>query len=159
MKRTLTASLVVLSLGLGHMGAAQSQKPTPMPYPYSITISSDPHTVKSGSKISLDVALKNILDRRVREPREVQSLGFKVVVSRAEGDPPAQTDRGREWNEGGWVGSGPYIPMEPGATVHRQIVVSDLYDMARPGKYLITLLLTYLTQNITSNTITVTVVH
>ena len=153
MKKIFTASLVVLSLIIAHVGIAQSQKPISKSFPYSVTISSDPHAVKSGSKISLDVAFKNISDRQFHEPGEIQSLKFEVVVSRVAGDPVAQTDRGRAWNQGGWVSSGPLFPMEPGATVHRQLVVSDLYDMTRPGKYLIRLQRT----DLTSNTITVTV--
>jgi hypothetical protein len=154
MKRTLAASLVVLSFGLAHMGAARTQNVTPKPLWFSLTISSGSQTVKSGSKILIDVAYKNTSDRQIPAPLDIQILNLKVIISGAGGRSVPQTDRGKEWNLGGWVSSGPGFPMEPGATVHRQIVVSDLYDMTVPGKYLIRLE----RNDLASNTITVKVV-
>jgi hypothetical protein len=138
MKKLLARPLAVLFLVMVHLGSALCQAPALARFPYSVTIKSDVQTVKSGSKVVIDVAFTNVTDSTVlRPPIEVESMRFAVDVLQAGGRKAAPTDRGTEWHHlGGWSGSGPVFPMEPGTTVHRRIVVSDLYDMTSTGKIL-----------------------
>jgi hypothetical protein len=158
MKKLCVILLAALSLAGMGLGAAQSQSSAsdhPVYRPYSVAIKTDAQEVKSGSKVAVDVALTNATDRTVvAPPAELEAMRFVVIVSQEAGDPLAPTDRGKEWNrQGGWSGSGPIFPMEPGTTTHRKIIASDLYDMTRPGKYSIQLQ----RNDMSSNTITVTI--
>jgi hypothetical protein len=149
--RLLLISILFISIG----GGAPSQSPERADSPYIVTIKADSRTMKSGTKLSIDVAFTNRTDRAVvRPPIEIESMGFVVDVSHADGRTVPLTERGKVWrHQGGWSGSGPVFSMEPGVTAHRKIVVTDLYDMTRLGEYSIHLH----RSDVSTNTITVEV--
>ena len=155
-KKTIAAWLTILALLPAYLGIAQSQTPAPAHFPYTVTIGPGSQTVKSGSNVSIGVTVTNATDGTVATPPiEMEAMEIAVDVLQAGGKSAELTDRGRVWHQkGGWSGGGPSFPMEPGATAHRKIVVSDLYDLTRPGKYLIKLR----RDDISSNSITVEII-
>ena len=157
MKNPSARSIALLLAVMVHPSVTNCQATAPARFPYTLAIKSVSQTAKPGSKVVIDVAFTNATDAAVPSPpMEIESMRFGVDISQAGAGPATLSDRGREWHHkgGGWSGSGPFFLVEPGKTVHSEIVVSDLYDMTSPGKYSIQLH----RDDVSSNTITVEIV-
>ena len=79
---------------------------------------------------------------------------YEAVAHDAQGNIAAATERGLEARQPPQQYSGGGFPLEPGETMKDELVISDLYNMSRPGKYSVQVSC----RGAKSNTITVTVV-
>jgi hypothetical protein len=134
--------------------AAQDAQLAPRAAQVRLVLTSVHATEKSGAKIAIEIKGKFMSDGLDGACTGEQP--YSVDVYDASGRRAAHTDHGRE------VDTRPVVPItscisvnvKAGTTWKDQMVVSDLYDMGKPGKYLVRVN----RGDEKSNTITLTVV-
>jgi hypothetical protein len=145
----LTASLIVANASAQHPQLASRAARV------KLVLASVLPVEKSGAKIVIEVNGKFISDGF--SGACTGESAYRVDVYDADGRPAPETERGREVSS-----RGPVVPItsciavnvKAGATWKDRMVVSDLYDMGKPGKYLIQVI----RGDVKSNTITMTIV-
>jgi hypothetical protein len=138
-------------------GAAQTTYAPPDTQALAIAITG-PRRVKSGSKATIQIAMTNVSQRAAIFDFEPNEYRYKVIVRDAHGDMAPETEHGKEVRRSFGppfpVYSGPAVPLESGKTWKNELVVNDLYDLTRPGKYSVQVLC----RGAKSNTIMISVV-
>lgn len=82
--------------------------------------------------------MTNTSDKPIPLHAEVEDYGFMVDVTAAGNGTAPDNDRGRDWKRNGGERqsiSGPGFLLKPGQTNEGPLVISDLYDLSRSGKY------------------------
>jgi hypothetical protein len=137
--------LATLTLFSISSGAAQS---TPVPS-FSLTINAVQNTVKAGSEIKITILLKNVSDHEIgipRSPGENRGESFHDLEVRDEkGHLTPKTKLRREVEEHGTANGEIGLPMgsvftqtlKPSETLKEGIVVTNIYDLTKPEKYII----------------------
>jgi hypothetical protein len=156
MKKAHLTWLFAMTLSMA--GNSVAQRPVELAPPwYTFAISADPSTVKAGEKVVIQIAVTNTSDKS-RGLGPANAEGFMVDVTVVGNGAAPDTELGRKWKHkhGAMAGTwgGPIRGVEPGETTKRALVISDLYDMTRPGQYTVQVS----RPPLKSNTITITVV-
>jgi hypothetical protein len=132
--------------------------------PFSLVISASSNELKAGSDVRVKITITNTSTAPIGvEIGDVYP--YTVIVRSADGNPSAETERGRKLKQKqrnsmdpglarSQVGEG----LEPGQAITDECVVSNFYDMTRPGQYSIQLERIWSRRLVPSNTITVRVV-
>ena len=134
----IRVAALAFALASSVMGSSRAQTAPTVPEKPKLALSiSGPGTVKSGSKVMIQVARTNISGQAILFRVEPIEYRYEVVVHDAHGDMAADTDHGREVRRdfGGIQYSGPAFPLPPRETMKDELVISDLYDLSRPGRY------------------------
>jgi len=153
--RILVAALAfALVCGVVGSNVAQATHPVTEKPKLALSISANPTTVKSGSKITIQIETTNTSGQSIVFRSEPMEYRYEAVVRDAQGNLVADTEHGREARRPPEQYSGGGFPLEPGKTTKDELVISDLYDLSRPGKYSVQVRC----RGAKSNTITVTVV-
>jgi hypothetical protein len=106
--------------------------------PIPVAISAANHTVKSGSDVRISVTVKNASKQNYDFIYPAgDPLRCMVAVRDDQGNMAADTEDGRRMKEthATWQGRRLAYNLQPGEIQTRECVVSELYDMTRPGKY------------------------
>jgi hypothetical protein len=137
--RNLLVPVVIMTvLVLNAVAAA----PSPTKPPFSVVISTEQTEIKSGSAITVKVTLTNTSERVIAlEMMDVSPL--VAVVRGADGILSPETEYGRILKQKQRERANPNMTggprvgfkLEPGEPVVEECVVSNLYDMSRPGQY------------------------
>jgi hypothetical protein len=141
-----------------------------LPAPFVIKLSAQQTTFKKGSEIKLKVALTNTSNQQIfvrREKRDDKaefSYSFDVRDEAGKPAPEAKYKRALkgEQPEGETtvVVSAPgLVPIDPGQSLDEEVIVSKLFDLSVPGKYVIHAERLDDTSNVSvnSNVVTITV--
>jgi hypothetical protein len=139
----LRASFVILSL------ATLAARQTPAPS-FSITISTTESTVKVGSKVAITILFKNISQEEVdlaKIPGDHGGEFHNVVdVRDADGKLPPETEYKQELEGRRSTVNGHHVLpltsnftqfLKPGDLMQDSLVITNLYDLSKPGKYTI----------------------
>lgn len=138
MKKTLVIWLSATTLLMACNSFAQTAADSSRPDSFTLAISADHRTAKAGAKVVVHIAITNTSDKPIALHAEIEDYGFMVDVTAVGHGTALDTDRGREWKKNGGmrgVTSGPGFLLNPGETTNGPLVISDLYDLSRPGKY------------------------
>jgi len=115
--------------------------------PFSIAISSPQQSIGTGAEVRLEITLKNTSNREIyiskSNGRSQAEFSFVVDAHDDTGKPAPDTEYGRRvmrretkkrtvlfWSE-------IFLTLKPGEILQDEAIVSKLYDLSRPGKYLI----------------------
>lgn len=137
MKKTLPVWLITMTLSIVLNGAGQTAVASGSPQ-FTLTISADHRSVKAGANVTIQVALTNSSEKPMPLRAEIEDYGYMVDVTAVGYGAAPDTDRGRDWKRNGGerqTVSGPMALLKPGETTKGPLVISDLYDLSRPGKY------------------------
>lgn len=108
--------------------------------PLSIAISAPQSSLKVGSDVRLEVTLTNTSNRRMLIKERNPATDYEIDIRDERGTAVPGSDFGRKLKEP------PVIPMNsrnlgiylrPNESTKESITLSELYDLSRPGKYLI----------------------
>jgi len=117
---------------------SSSLAPNSARVPASISVA--PNVVKSGSKVSVTVVVKNAtkLDFNFVYPQG-DPLTCVIAVHRSDGTDVKETEEGTKITaaHAAWKGSPASYELRPGEKQTRQCAVSTLFDMSSPGEYLV----------------------
>ena len=128
---------------IGMLSAAVAQQTAALP-PMTVSISG-PQYVKSGDPIEVYVTISNNTSFDIRvgssvSPRHAE-MENRIDVIGPTGLSPAETEYGLEVhgkkNGAGNTGSVKSITIDPNGQLTQSSIVSEIYDMKKPGKYLI----------------------
>lgn len=163
MRLMLWLSFVISVYCISNTSFAQSGQ-----IPYTVSINPASATIRIGDDVVLRVILTNIshapvlygsLDLRHGE------FNYDVKVITADGTIPPRTEFGkdpiRSKLPSGRSIRREYTTLNPGDEVHQSIVLNSLYDMTRPGSYIVRVskkLNNLGDANLVSNAVTVTMV-
>lgn len=153
MRTPLRVLLLVAALPVAPGGWAQSAQPSQgAKPPFSISISLERDVVKAGSEVSLDIVLTNTSDGKiVIAGWEDQSCeNYEIEIHDSEGKRLPQRNEclpSENPNERTVCVSSdspvvrPCVPqnqvLDPHGEMKEKILVNELYDLSRPGKYTI----------------------
>jgi hypothetical protein len=134
------AILIVLAVGglAQQPGSAQAGNPT-----ISLSISSAQDTVKSGSPITVKVAITNVSGHRIGFPwLSDAGWNFELIVRDSHGNPVSPASRNARRKDGRLdvkirTGEGVAHYLQPGESETHEFNVSDLKNLAQPGEYTI----------------------
>lgn len=141
-----TLNLLLASVAVAGLLTAQSVPPAKQAEArFSIAITVEPTTVKTGSPLTVNVILTNKSKDTIYLDVSAQwmaELDFRIEVRDDQGNLAAVTDYGRNVikHEGGIPIVENYMGvavLHPGETLKREISISKLYNLNRPGKYTI----------------------
>jgi len=105
--------------------------------PFALSITGPRASVKSGAEIRVHVTLTNTSDREITIFDTNRDCDYQAEVVDEAGQPAIETEYRRTLKcEGPSVISrNVLITLKPGETREDELVISDLYDMRRPGHY------------------------
>ncbi|HWY58117.1 MAG TPA: hypothetical protein VNZ03_26875 [Terriglobales bacterium] len=138
--RILAAVLAfVLTSAIVTRAAAQTASAPPDKQALAIAITG-PRRVRSGSKATIQIAMTNLSGRAIIfDTAPSAEYVYEAIVRDAHGNMAPDTEHGKEVRRSFEppfpVYSGPINPLEPGKTWKNELVINDLYDLTRPGKY------------------------
>jgi hypothetical protein len=132
----------------GCLDLAVAQNSQPQQVPVTLTLSSPQSTMHAGSEVKLDITLTNVSQKDFDEylistnrPRDIEG-GYKVDVRDSENKPVKETDHGMKVhgtdpNEKPFSGSvfSGHMVIKPGGTAHRTRILSQEFDLSKPGHY------------------------
>jgi hypothetical protein len=115
--------------------------------PFSIAISPLQQSIAAGTEVKVEIALKNISNREIylskSNGRSQAEFVFVVEAHNDAGEPAPETEYQRRvmrrettkrnvlfWSE-------IILNLKPGEILQDEAIVSNLYDLSRPGRYLI----------------------
>jgi hypothetical protein len=161
--RNMLVFLLLMSMPCGAgLSCAQTAKTSPELPQFSIAISTTNEPRKAGSSIVIEVALTNVSGRTIGLAAEAgrdESRWYTVDVRRQDGSIVLAAPRrpsSQPLPPGAVkvdVYSAVMVELRPGETRKEEVVISDLFDMSRPGKYSVQVTC----KGAKSNTITMTV--
>jgi hypothetical protein len=174
MRTARTLALLFMVYLPGSAGLAQSEHPSLNPDvaarqakrtapDFSLKIRAVQDEIQSGSKVLVDVIIRNTLDEEIAMT-SFHELGFRELIILDGKGKPALTKLGVELAAGREFLSGGHNKLffvQPGKLETQTITVrSDIYDLTKPGKYTIQLQRfdTATKSWVKSNLITITVV-
>jgi len=142
---------VLLLAAMVTTASAEPRQPAPdaINRAFSIDISAAQDMVKSGSAVTVRSVVKNVSDEKiwvVSLGEDVtyhvwDSRGFSLPRAKNKGEPARLQLRLDKHGQQVVVPCAPtrgvWFPVQPGQTVEDDFVVSDLYNLARPGTYMI----------------------
>lgn len=129
---TAIASETALAPGMG-LGQNGPNKNTTPP-PFSISISARPDVMKVGQQLAINVVLTNLSDHSLDTP-SVWIEGFDAVYNF---DVRDSTGTQLPWHAPPWVAHFDAIrsgKLDPGGAKGEQLVISDFYNLTKPGAY------------------------
>jgi hypothetical protein len=143
MSRIAGSTLTMCLLMIGMLSAAVAQQTAALP-PMTVSISG-PQSVKSGDPIEVYVTVSNNTVHDVQVGSSVSSRNAEMInridVIGPAGLPPPETEYGLEVHgkkDGtGNTGSMKSITIGSDDQLTQSSIVSKIYDMTKPGKYLI----------------------
>ncbi len=171
---TMRAVILIILLGM-RVGMCQSNQPSvASTAPFSVNISTPQQVVKAGSQIRLDIQTRNLTQHAMMwevvmspGPGHAEFL-FQPVVHDPQGNLALtkleeRSLKGllREGEDLSTNGSTIPVPLPAGETANNLMLLSDIYDLSRPGDY--TVMIERSVQAgasaavVKSNTITITV--
>jgi hypothetical protein len=137
---TTLRNLVLLPL-LAAAGSAPCQPAEPQ---FSLTISSQDVNVKAGSSVRITISLRNTSghDQPISWAHGAPEATFDISVVESGGRPAAKTRshseaRGEGPNAGGGAISWVIGSLKPGAELNEQTMIERLYDISKPGNYIV----------------------
>lgn len=139
--RSVYFSIFPLILALSASSLAQDQ-----PQGLSVSISATADRVKSGSPLVIKVRLKNISSHEIWMAAGSEATKLDVLYASAAGQKARQAQKREEVSPptpDGVVfvraesGSGKLVTMASGETWAHEIVVTQLFDLSKPGVYTI----------------------
>jgi hypothetical protein len=115
--------------------------------PFYIVITGPQKPVKAGSEVKVEIVLKNTSDRELTVGRtnavSQAECHYLIEVRDNQGQPAPDTEFGRRimgretkkrvilyWGDA-------YFTLKPNETLEDEAVASKLYDLSRPGKYIV----------------------
>lgn len=120
--------LLVISAAIGRGQSSEA--------PFSIVITPHRDAVKAGSEVLLDVEAVNTSDKPIRWFFTKQDLEYDTDVRDSSGTQAQETVYGRKLHRGELLqGSIISSELKPGQQVRGSIVLSDIYDLTKPGEY------------------------
>jgi hypothetical protein len=136
----IRVNLLLLTLfGLAGSSSAQS-----VGQPFIVTIQTAQSVVKVGSQIRVEVILTNTSGRDLGFTKsvgdETAESNYLINVSDGHGKPVAETAhhrRVRAENSLPVTHSNQIVTLKPGERLKEQAILNNLYDIGRPGRYVI----------------------
>lgn len=134
-----------------------------VPAPFSVVLSAHQSTFKRGSEVTLDVAVTNNTDQKIHiAPRtgtsglEVRDSDGRAVKKIEEVDSAKKPETGSPSNSVRAT-EGSYLAIEigPRQTIHFQEIVTNKFDLCRPGTYTIRATHEYSNSLVKSNFVTI----
>jgi hypothetical protein len=98
--------------------------------PISLRLATDTNPVKVGAELKVTVTVKNETQESVVIADGQTDGIYKVDMRDSFGRPVPERDRYRFWSIGG-------MKLAPGETHQDEIVLSHMYDLSRPGTYVV----------------------
>ncbi len=136
--------LLILSAASFPGGISAGQRGTA---PFSVAITAPQNKAKAGSEVKIEIDLKNTsaTDLSVAKSNAVSQAEFHYLIDVRDGDgheaPDTEYRRrimGKETKKRTIIyGSDVFFTLKPNETLGDEAVVSKLYDLSRPGKYVI----------------------
>jgi hypothetical protein len=143
MTRSVCFSVFPLIIALSPSSTAQNRSPD-----LSISISAKADRVRSGSPLVIEVTEKNVSSHQIYRVAGPETTNVDVLDANGAAQKPRQAGvhKGEEVKPskpGGMVieemqsGSAKFVPMAPGETWTYEIVVTQRFDLSKPGVYTI----------------------
>ena len=138
--------------------------------PFSLTLNVTPTVVKPGAKIAVEVVLTNTSNKEIFVSRDAgfqAEMDYKIEVLDRDGKRPPETRylravRGEDTGHPSMVVTGDYgnFPLKPGEATKDTTNLAELFDLSRPGEYVIHVgrIDPMSKATVKSNTVTVTVI-
>jgi hypothetical protein len=170
--KTLGNLGVLLAMSLGMLGVGAAQNPKSTQSPFSVSLRAVQEVVKSGSEVRLEAIIMNTSGHEIIVSNflpggrpDTSGHGFKITIRDQNSVEPRLTKLGRflingEVGEDEEIGKVVFRHLQPGERLAYDIVISNLFDLNRPGKYTIQVerIVDATRTYVKSNTITVSVV-
>jgi hypothetical protein len=152
--------ITILAVLVAVKGIAIAQRDTDSPFSFVI---SAPSEVKSGFGVTVGIKFTNTSNKVVF--LEGMEAPYVAIIRDAHGNPSSDTEKGRKVKDKQRKtfsplnrGSGFMASLQPGESITQELIVSDLYDMSRPGKYSIQLQRFWNDRLVPSNTVKIRII-
>jgi hypothetical protein len=141
--RLVVAAAVVLGT---HMGVTQTKPASSGASPeFSLHLSPAQQQIKAGSEIRIGVEVVNVTDHTISysiartDGKRWSELTYRVMVHDVQGVSPPLADMGRAISSPEYRFSSGFGSLGVGQSVKDFMIISELYDLTRPGTYEVTI--------------------
>jgi hypothetical protein len=106
---------------------------------FSLTVATAQSTFAVGIDVKVSTTLTNNSDRQITLMDKRRDCDYPVQVQSADGKPTPLTNYGGQLNcsTGAGLGRNILVTLNPGQSTQDEILVSNVRDMTKPGKYLV----------------------
>jgi hypothetical protein len=125
--------------GVRYMGDITTERgPDTQNHVARLTLSTDSSVVRPGRPVVLTLVLANDGSAPVLFPRSSIWFEYDYAVANSAGEPVALTPLGQEKQRSLQEQGGTLLEIQPGAKMTSTVEITSLYNLSRPGTYVLT---------------------